>query len=260
MKIKFAKFLLLIVVLFFSSQIFAQKNEQFKRTDVVYLRNGSIFRGIIKSYEVKGELKLEIEKGQVIVFDARNVKKVVQEPHIDEQVIVDKEPSKQYAFREEGLYYATSIGYIGGNDLWGNYTDAFNLHFLSGFQFNRWVGAGLGVGVDFYNVNLGTVIPVYAEGRGYFKAKNFSPFYQVAAGWGFPIINEDSFYSEKKGGYYLAPALGLRFGGSNEANLFTTIGLQWQQATYTQDFGDGISNNKDTYTYRRFNFKVGVLF
>ncbi len=260
MKYKFVKFLLLIAVLFFSSQIFAQETEQFKRTDVVYLKNGSIFRGVIKSYEVAGQLRLELEKGQVIIFESKNIKKIVQEATADEQLIVDSEPNKQYAFREQGVYYSTAIGYIGGNNLNANYTDAYNIHFLSGFQFNRWVGAGLGVGVDFYNVNLGSVLPVYAEGRGYFKASNFSPFYQVAAGWGFPIVGEDSFYSEKKGGYYLAPALGLRFGGSQEANFFTTIGLQWQKATYTQDFGDGVSNNKDTYTFRRFNFKVGVVF
>ncbi|MEM1121329.1 MAG: hypothetical protein AAGJ18_12830, partial [Bacteroidota bacterium] len=167
---------------------------------------------------------------------------------------------KRYAFRERGMYYATSIGYLGGNNLQGGYTDAFNIHLVSGYQFNRWLGAGMGVGVDYYNVNLGSVMPVYLEGRGYLKKANFSPFYQVAAGWGFPIQGEESRYDESKGGYYLAPALGLRFGGSKEANFFTSIGLQWQRGTYTQEFGDGISQNEDRYTFRRFNFKVGVLF
>jgi len=38
------------------------------------------------------------------------------------------------------------------------------------------------------------------------------------------------------------------------------VGLTWQKATYITDFGDEISRNVDTYTFRRFNLKIGVLF
>ena len=122
------------------------------------------------------------------------------------------------------------------------------------------MGAGMGVGIDFYNVNLGTIVPVYGEVRGYLRAKNVSPYYQLAGGYGFPIVNENSNFSDKKGGYYLAPTLGIRFGGSADENFTIGLGLQWQKAKYKTDFGDGISGIEDTYTFRRFNLKLGMLF
>lgn len=260
MKTKIFPILLIICALLWTGQLFGQETSQFKRTDVVYLKNGSIFRGQIEYYEVNKELKLRLNLERVIVFDAKNIKKIVQEATDEEQSQSELKQIKTYNFRERGTFFASHIGYIGGNNLFGNYTDAFNIHALGGYQFNRFVSAGLGVGVDFYNVNLGSIIPVYAMTRGYLKKANVSPYYQLAAGYGFPIQNEDSFFDEASGGYYLSPELGFRFGGSAEANFTMGFGLQWQKATYRQDFGDGISNNQDTYTFRRFNFKIGVLF
>ena len=74
-----AKFLLrnclLVIILLITSQVFAQIKEQFRRTDVVYLKNGSIFRGQIEAYEIDSELKLRIEKNKVLTFKAKNIKK-----------------------------------------------------------------------------------------------------------------------------------------------------------------------------------------
>lgn len=260
MKIATIKNWLLLGILLFSSQLFSQIAKEFLRTDVVYLKNGSVFRGQIEVYEIKGNLELRINVDKVMTISATSIKKIVQEPTEAEKSNHTK-TEKPYAFREKGLHFITTIGYIGGNDQFGNYTDAFNAHFQSVYQFNRLIGTGLGVGVDFYNVNLGSILPIYATTRGYLKAKNVSPYYQLAAGYGVPINDDESSgFTSSKGGYYLAPELGFRFGGSAETNFTMGLGLQWQKATYTLDFGDTISNNKDTYTFRRFNFKIGMLF
>lgn len=254
---------LLLSILLFSSQLFAQSTEEFRRTDVVYLKNGSIFRGQIAAYEIGGDLALRLAEDRVMHIDAKSIKKIVQETTEAEKMGQAAETTieKIYAFREKGLHFSTTLGYIGGNDQFGNYTDGFNAHFQSIYQFNRLVGAGLGVGVDFYNVNLGSIVPIYTSVRGYLKAKNVSPYYQLAAGFGIPIVDEGtSGFTNSKGGYYLAPELGFRFNGSADTNFFMGLGLQWQKATYTLDFDDTISNNKDEYTFRRFNFKIGILF
>ncbi len=254
---------LLLSIVFFSSHLFAQSTQEFRRPDIVYLKNGSIFRGQIASYEIGGNLELRLAVDRVMHIDAKSIKKIVQEATETEKMAESPEIvfEKIYAFREKGLHFSTTLGYIGGNDQFGNYTDGFNVHFQSIYQFNRFVGTGLGVGVDFYNVNLGSIIPIYTSVRGYLKAKNVSPYYQLAAGFGIPVIDaETSGFTSSKGGYYLAPELGFRFKGSADTNFFMGLGLQWQKATYTLDFGDTISNNKDTYTFRRLNFKIGLLF
>ena len=254
---------LLFCLLLCTFQLIGQNTEAFKRPDVVYLKSGSIFRGQIEMYEIGKELKLRTSKNNVMVFKAKNIKKIVQEPTTAEKAAQLNKPEnikQTYAFRENGLHFSTMIGYIGGNNQFGNYTDAFNVHFQSIYQHNRLLGAGLGVGVDFYNVNLGSIIPIYGTIRGYLKAKNVSPYYQIAAGYGISVNGESSSFTDSSGGYYLAPELGFRFGGSAETNMTVGLGLQWQQATYTQDFGDTISKNEDEYTFRRFNFKIGILF
>ena len=245
-------------------QIIGQAQETFKRTDVVYLKNGSIFRGQIESYKIGKTLKLRLDKDKIIIFEDKNIKKIVQEttPEEDsekvEKTIVKNNP---YKFRERGIYIASHIGYLGGNDFLGNYKNAYNIHLQSGFQFNRLVGAGLGIGIDFYNINLGSVIPIYAAFRGYAKRSNVSPYYQVAAGYGFPMMNENSAFTSSNGGYYLAPETGIRIGASDETNMTIGIGLQWQKASYRQEFEGGtVLSNEDDYTFRRFNFKIGILF
>ena len=254
---------LLFGILLFSSQVFSQIVETFRRTDVVYLKNGSIFRGQIEFYKIDTELQLRIATDKVIVIEANAIKKIIQESTEAKKVVqgqTNKIP-KPYAFRESGLHFHTTIGYIGGNNQFGNYTDAFNIHFQSIYQFNRLLGTGLGVGVDFYNVHLGSILPIYVSTRGYLKAKSVSPYYQVAGGYGIPIIEEEtSGFTSSKGGYYFAPEFGFRFGGSTETNFTMGIGLQWQKATYTLDFADMVSKNEDTYIFRRFNFKIGILF
>ena len=251
---------LLLFFLLNNIQLLAQNPAEFIRKDVVYLNDGSIFRGQIETYEIGKTLKLKLSPDKFVIFEAKNIQKIVQEVTSAEKTNKKNTHAKAYAFREKGIYFASHIGYIGGNNLFGDYTNAFNVHLQGGYQFNRFVGAGIGVGVDFYNVNLGSIIPVYGTFRGYIKKSKVSPYYQVAAGFGIPIENEDSAFTSSKGNYYLAPELGIRIGASAETNLTLGLGLQWQKASYTLGFGDTVSQNVDEYTFRRFNFKIGMLF
>ncbi|MFK7980226.1 MAG: hypothetical protein AB8G86_09620 [Saprospiraceae bacterium] len=254
---------LLFGILLFSSQVFSQIAETFRRTDVVYLKNGSIFRGQIEVYEKDKELQLRIATDKVMVIEAKSIKKIVQESTESEKAaqVQTAKVIKPYAFKERGLHFHTAIGYIGGNNQFGDYTNAFNVHFQSIYQFNRLIGTGLGVGVDFYNVHLGSILPIYVSTRGYLKASSISPYYHLAGGYGIPVIQgETSGFTATKGGYYFAPEFGFKFGGTKETSFTMGIGLQWQKATYILDFADTISKNEDTYTFRRFNFKIGILF
>ncbi|MEM6317321.1 MAG: hypothetical protein AAF960_06605 [Bacteroidota bacterium] len=54
--------------------------------------------------------------------------------------------------------------------------------------------------------------------------------------------------------------MGIRFGASEEANFYTSLGLQWQKANYVQDFEGSNFIVEDDYIFRRFNFKIGILF
>jgi hypothetical protein len=238
--------------------LFSQDLKPSPRTDVIYLKNGSVFRGQIEAYEVGKTLKLRIDKDNLLVFESDQIKKVVQLAM--EHEATTAAPKKKYAFKEKGIYFAAQLGYIGGNDQFGNYVNGFNIHIKSGYQFHRLLGAGIGTGVDFYNVNIGTIVPVYGEVRGYLSERNISPFYTLAAGVGVPIRDQNSAFNDGEMGIYLAPSVGLRLGASSEANMTISLGLQWQKATYTQNIEGNRVFNEDEYTFRRFNLGVGLIF
>ncbi len=248
--------LLLLGFFLVAHNIIAQ-TEQSKQTDIVYLKNGSIFRGKIIMYEIGNQLELKIETGKTLIFKDEYIKKVVQNASESGRKF---KKEKIYNFKEKGLYFASSIGYIGGNEQFGNYRNGLSAHHITGYQIHRLLGVGLGVGVDYYNVNLGTVIPVYGEARSYLKATNVSPYLSLAGGIGFPVLPKNSFVSETNAGIFVHPSIGFRFGGSENANITASLGLQWQKATYIQTFSDGLTQNKDRYTFKRFTFSVGVLF
>ena len=74
------KLFLVFVLWCFIGQLHAQINpENIKTQDVIYLKNGSIFKGKILEYEKGAVLLLELDNGTVIEFGDEEIDRVVQE-------------------------------------------------------------------------------------------------------------------------------------------------------------------------------------
>jgi len=132
------------------------------------------------------------------------------------------------------------------------------IHHVTGYQFNRWIGAGMGIGFDGYDIGAGeNIIPVYAEARGYFMKKNTTPFYSVALGYGFAGKNDNTGIIEGSGGIMFNPNIGYRIGASAGANFTLALGYKLQKASFTPRWNGEIERK---FTYSRLNLKLGLLF
>jgi sRNA-binding regulator protein Hfq len=243
--------LCIVILCQLAVQLQAQ-NKQFK--DVVYLNDGSRMTGSVLSYKPNESILLELTTGQQLVFLAKDIKKVVMGmPSIEKT-------SEPYEFKERGLYNASSLSLTFGKSTFNN-TVGIGFQHSIGFQFNRILGAGLGVSYEnlyLQNYAEGRMLSIFGEMRGYFSKHNTAFYYNVAGGLAFPVAKATENLTDYKGGLLIYPAFGMRFGASKRYNFFMDIGAKIQQVSYSsinefqQDFY--------SVTYRRWVVRGGILF
>jgi len=238
-------------------------------TDVVYLKDGSVLKGLIVNYEQGATLTFKLQNGEEIVIIDTEIARIVQDVREPKSTSYDElmngkvkaKPKEQvYEFRERGFYNVMMLGSL--NTRAGNeFKMGVSFHNVSGFQFSRWLGIGLGVGIETYGTDDAEVIyPVFAEFRGYLNKKIKAPYYTLGAGYGFMTTNEKEFITEARGGWMLHPAIGLRFNGKKHNNLTADIGYKFQRAYFRRDFTfNGDIEIRDVL-YQRLIIRVGLLF
>jgi hypothetical protein len=225
------------------------------QNDKVYLKNDTRLVGKITYYKPNDTLIIELKNGQTFFLLDKDVKKIV---------MGETKFEKPYAFRERGLYNITYFNLnFGKNINFGTSNTGVALQNTTGFQFNRWLGAGLGLGLDNYYIsgNDANVLSVYSEIRGYLNADNRAFYYSMASGMGFPLVqksDKSSNLTGHKGGFMLHPAIGMRFGASPKFNFFMDIGTKFQRLKLDQI--NQWSENHFTVTYQRWVLRGGIMF
>ena len=117
---------LIIILIFVSVNIgISQNNYQ----DVVYLKNGSIIRGIIIEQIPNQSLKIETKDRNVFVFKFDEIEKLTKEKIAD-----DYYEKNQIEKSETGYLGLIETGYgIGVGDL-SNFSNRTNLYFINGYK------------------------------------------------------------------------------------------------------------------------------
>lgn len=181
-----------------------------------------------------------------------------------------------YEFRERGLFHATSFAFSFGkratadepvfNPFGPNFESektaiGFNIQHITGFQFNRMVGVGLGMSYDAYDLEEGEAIfTIFSHYRGYLSKTIVSPYLGLSAGYGFAFRNEEQGITEAEGGWMVHPEVGVRLGASNKTNFTISAGYRLQKAYYTQELPFNGDIQYRDLIYRRFLFSLGLLF
>lgn len=70
-----------------------------------------------------------------------------------------------------------------------------------GYQFNPYIFAGVGVGVNYYHTPDAVTLPVFADIRGTFLNNTISPYIDLKVGYTFLDVE----------GLYVAPSIGCRY-------------------------------------------------
>ena len=236
----------IVFLIAFAAFTFKTSPQLYAQTDKVYLKNGTSLVGKLLFYKPNDTLILELKNGQSLIFLGKDVKKVI---------MGDVKTEKLYEFRERGLYNITYFNLNFGKSNGGGQTQAgVALQNITGYQFNRWLGTGLGLGLDNYYIsgNDANILSVFNEIRGYLTADNKAFYYAVSSGVGFPLKQKTDATQNltgHKGGLMLYPAIGLRFGASPKFNFFMDIGSKFQRIYINQI--NQWAENRYTVTYQR---------
>ena len=249
---KIRAFAIVSFLLLYATHIKAQQNEF---SDKVYLKNGSRIIGKIIYYQPNDTVQVQVASGQIVRFAPQQVQKIRMAESAEGKT---SRVLKPYNFEERGVYDALSFDVNFGRSTRSHLGIGFQN--VVGYQFNRLVGSGLGIGYDSYYLNNGQsdVVSVFGEYRGYLSKSNTSEYWTFAAGYGHPLGIKNDNLTNLKGSFMLQPTIGYRFGASHRYNFFLDLGFRLQQVRYESN--NTWAENHYTVTYRRWILRGGILF
>ena len=253
----FEKGCLLLTFLFLTAttNLQAQIDKEVK----VKLKNGvKINGGIVKSLSDKFlELDVSGDENVVIMFDHIRSISFRNYGHIrgdfSEKL---KEPPK---LNINTFYHELRAGLMFGEE-----NVSGSIQTINGYQFTKYLGTGLGVGLNKYGNSV--TLPIYATAKGYLLDEKITPFYFGDIGYGFAWHTDENDHvfqvEEMRGGLYWQVGLGYQINFYNSAMTFT-LGYVNQKSSIDYFINDSwrldpveVSENR---TIRRIIFSVGFM-
>ena len=229
-----------------STVLFAQQNYQ----DVVYLKNGSVIRGMIIEQIPNQSIKIETMDKSIFVYKLEEVEKMTKE---------EKKSKAKYVAEpvETGYQAIIELGYglkVGSYGL-----DVLKLNVINGYRINNNFAVGIGTGIRHYTEEgeSATFIPIFADFRGYLPMNKIAPY--VALGIGYSFSPSHSFRGV---GVIVNPSVGVGFKMQNNRVLHVGLGYEMQKAELSYDY---YYNNYNYYyssneTIGAISLNVGITF
>jgi len=252
-------FLLTLLFVFAAlNEVVAQKRQCI---DEVRLKGGTVLMGKIIAYQPGDTLMMETWSGLTVRIPNDVLEKIVQRcPKRLLPAGQRAEATRYYTFRERGWYHATRGAVLSGvDDL------DFSLQHSTGYKLNRWIGVGLGAGIENMNYLQSATIPTYPvflEIRGYLSAKNVTPFYAIGGGYALAGKASETTANDRwwraqsedwKGGWTAQVQAGYRCGN----HFFVYGGLRFQRKSLVWE-GVNIYGT-DRFLHKRLEIGAGIL-
>lgn len=177
--------------------------------EVVYLKNGSIIRGIIVEQIPNVSLKIKTTSGDVYDYD------------IDEVDKIAKEFVEEKAYRSRGYQGYVDIGCSVGLVNWSG-CNAFSLSTSHGYQFNPYLFIGAGIGIDYYRELETTMLPIFADLKVNFIKNDITPFFRARLGYS--LIDGT--------GVYFNPTIGVDISPDKDWGFLISLGYNMQYARF----------------------------
>ena len=241
--------------------------------EVVYLKNGSIIRGIIIEQIPNKSLKIQTKDRSVFVYSMDEIEKIAKEeikteaiPSADNQKSNSKFDNDKV--KSKGFSNITEIGGIFGvgnttgttpTQTSAKYTNQINLFALTtinGYQFNRNAFLGFGVGLETGKTTIN--VPLFIDVRYYPLKKRVTPVIDLGAGYAvnwWRSTPSTSQLSVIKGGALAHSQVGVRIYVFQNVSWIFGLGYRFQQTMY--DFG-GIDESVGYSHF--FTLKTGLTF
>ena len=242
------------IILFsgFCVPIFAQTQPDAECYDVVYLRDGSNYRGRILEMHPDGGMAFETWNNHVMNLLPKQVTKVKQ--HCPRSQPIYESPAQKW-------YNASRLGIMPGtSDVSHSYENdnvlGVSLMHTAGYQFSQWVGAGLGIGFESYGGYIPFSYPIFAEFRSYLSApRRISPYAAVSGGWAATNKSVENAFNETwSGGLMGKFELGLVCG--NHFTVHSGLSFQSMERHWANDWNQ--SSGTDQFLFQRLVFGLGL--
>ncbi len=240
------KSLFIVVMLFVAMVAQAQQLQE-----VVYLKNGSIIRGVIIEQVPNESLKIQTSDGSIFAYSMDEVERITKEqPLAQKATTITSYSSENYSSKSNlssmAEAYGIWSGYRGFVDLGysvgvGDYGESrVELTTSHGYQIIPYLFVGLGVGVQYYHESELWEIPIYVHLRGSLPCHAVcQPFIDWKIGY--TVYDAD--------GFYMCPSVGCRFAVSDMCGLSLSLGYTYQSFEYWRRHNCG-----------GFTIKVGLDF
>lgn len=217
---------------------------QNKMTDVVYLKNGSIIKGIIVEQVPNQSMKVKTSDGSIFNFQMNEIEKITKEETTNSRpksLFSSNKDIEEYAGKFRGI---VDLGYIAGGIKGPEFC------FSLGAQINNYLFVGAGAGVEYATDLEAVVIPVFADIRSNLMTGPIVPFVALRTGY--------SFMPDYTGGFYCHPFAGVKFMTGGRKAISLAIG--WTTNKYKQNIGYGYQDVTIEYKINALTLKLGYEF
>lgn len=215
--------------------------------EAVYLKNGSIIKGIVIEQIPNESLKIQTADGSIYVYQMSDVQKIAKEFPITKT-------KNSPIFGSSTVSRGVPVGYRGFADLGFTIgTGDYNVERLEfstshGYQFNPYFYLGAGAGLHDYYDGEAFSVPLFANPRVYFLDGKVSPFLDLKIGYTVADLE----------GFYLNPNVGVSFmvNKRNAVNLSLGYTMQKTEAYFYDYYYSYYSN----VNVGGISIKVGMEF
>jgi hypothetical protein len=231
--------------------------------DVLYLKDSTVLKGWIMEQKIGEYVKLELVGGSLLVVEQERIYKITRERSPYRKISRRRNPfQKPILYRPRGFYQIVDfhLGFPEGE--WGNVSLNPAFHYRLGHHWNRWLGTGVGTGLDLFSAGL--VIPVFGEVQGYLWDKPNTPYFSVQGGYGFGVAPINWNVVDMEGGLFYQVSLGAKLHTRSKHNWMLSLGWKSQTLDVTQQdgwdwrTGEPLPGLEITRFYRTLVFQVGV--
>jgi hypothetical protein len=231
-KIYFFLFCIILTAYFKAS---AQMHPHFH--EIIYLKNGTIVKGIILEHLSNKSIKVKTEEKGEVIYKEDEVDHIVKE---------------FYDIRRKGYFNLTEITVgIGKTDA------SIGISTVNGFIIKPHISLGVGAAYDYY-MTAGSMVPIFADLRITFHDRRFTPFIYGDAGYSFGVTSNNN--DQLKGGLYLNPGIGLKSYISKKSALLISIGARVQGLQYQIIDPVYMTNTQVNNYYTMFVLRAGIRF
>ena len=204
-------------------------------TEVVYLKNGSIIRGIIIEQVPNSSLKIQTADGSIFAYSMDEVVKITKE--------VGASRNKYERFGEK----KSLKGYKGFVET--GYIFDLELSTTHGYQFNNYLFVGGGAGINFYTDADLYSVPLFASFRANFMNKKITPFADIKSGYTVGDVE----------GAFVTVGFGVRFALAKKMALNLKLEYAYQEYDYEYYYSSS-SYYYDNESINGIGVKLGFEF